>query len=88
VPHHGSENNVSKEFVEALDCKKYLFSSNGANYQHPTQSAVARVIQHAPQSELLFNYKSPYSEVWDDRLLKTMHKYTTSYGADDGISSF
>lgn len=86
IPHHGSENNVSKEFIEALDCKKYLFSSNGKNYKHPTQSAVARVIHASPQSELLFNYRSEFSGVWDSKPLKSLHKYTTSYGTEDGIS--
>ncbi|MGN8121395.1 ComEC/Rec2 family competence protein [Pseudomonas sp. 22082] len=86
VPHHGSENNVSKEFIEALDCKQYLFSSNGASYHHPAQQAVARVIHYGTQPELLFNYRSAYSEIWDDQFLKAIHKYSTTYGNDEGIS--
>ena len=85
LPHHGSENNVSKEFVESLDCKRYLFSSNGAVHHHPSRPAVARVIQYGGAPELIFNYRSPYSEVWDNSLLKMMYKYSTLYGADDGI---
>lgn len=86
VPHHGSENNISRAFVEAIDCKKYLFSTNGAVYGHPAQQAVARVIHYGDQPELFFNYKTSYSEVWDLRVLKAMYKYSATYGAEDGIS--
>lgn len=86
LPHHGSENNVSKEFVEALDCKQYLFCSNGSVHGHPAQSAVARVIHYGRQPELLFNYRSSHSEVWDSEALKVMYKYSARYGTEDGIS--
>lgn len=86
VPHHGSENSVSKEFVEALNCKRYLFSSNGAIYRHPAQPAVSRVIKYGAKPELLFNYRSAYTEIWNNELLKSMHNYSTSYGDSDGIT--
>lgn len=86
VPHHGSENNISKEFVEMLDCNKYLFSTNGAIYKHPAQQAVSRIIKHGIQPELLFNYRSVYSEIWDNNILKSMYNYSASFGDQDGIT--
>jgi hypothetical protein len=86
VPHHGSENNVSKEFVESLACRRYLFSSNGSLYQHPSKPAVARVIHYGSDVELVFNYRTPQSEVWDDPNLKLVHKYSAIYGDDDGVA--
>lgn len=86
VPHHGSENNISKEFVEALNCKRYLFSTNGSIYKHPAQPAVSRIVKFGTQPELLFNYRTVYSEIWDNHLLKHMHKYSTVYGDDNGIT--
>ena len=45
LPHHGSKANVSRPLLEALDCKVYLFSTNGAHFKHPDRQAVARVIK-------------------------------------------
>lgn len=86
VPHHGSENNISKEFIEALRCPKYLFCSNGAIHKHPSQPGVARVVQFSHQPALLFNYRSRYSEVWDNELLQFVHKYTATYGDENGVT--
>ncbi|WP_323969235.1 ComEC/Rec2 family competence protein [Aeromonas veronii] len=86
VPHHGSENNVSKEFVEALDCRRYLFSTNGSYYKHPAQPAVSRIVQFGIQPELLFNYRTAYSEIWDNDMLKHIYKYSTVYGDENGIT--
>ncbi len=84
VPHHGSERNLSKELVEAIDCERYLFSSNGAHFKHPSQSAVARVVHYGNKPELIFNYRTAFSEIWDNSALKFLYKYTTVYGGADG----
>lgn len=86
VPHHGSERNLSKAFVEAIDCERYLFSSNGAYFQHPSQPAVARVVHYGKEPELIFNYRTSFSEIWDNAALKSLYKYTTVYGDGDGAS--
>lgn len=83
VPHHGSENNVSEEFVRGLKCSRYLFSSNGARYKHPSRAAVARVIAFSQRPKLLFNYRTVFNEIWDDLTLMQVHGYVPSYG-DEG----
>jgi beta-lactamase superfamily II metal-dependent hydrolase len=35
IPHHGSERNLSKELLEAVDCPLYLISTSGAYFKHP-----------------------------------------------------
>lgn len=86
VPHHGSENSVSKEFVEALNCNRYLFSSNGAIYGHPAQPAVSRIIKYGAKPELLFNYKNANNEIWDNNILKSIYNYSTLYSDSNGIT--
>jgi hypothetical protein len=83
VPHHGSEKNVSKGFVEALDCPRYLFSSNGARYKHPSLAAVARVIAFGNKPKLLFNYRTEFNEIWDAKMLMQVHGYAPMYGDED-----
>ncbi len=86
LPHHGSRNNVSKAFIQALYCPKYLFSTNGARYKHPDKSAVARVIHHSDNPNLLFNYQSAYTQIWDNQLLQACDRYSVTYGNDAGIT--
>ncbi|MGV1045125.1 ComEC/Rec2 family competence protein [Limnohabitans sp.] len=86
VPHHGSEKNVSKDFVEALKCPRYLFSSNGARYKHPSRAAVARVIAFGNKPKLLFNYRTEFNEMWASEMLMQLHGYAPFYGdKDQGI---
>lgn len=86
LPHHGSENNVSVELIEALACPRYIFSSNGARFKHPSQPAVARVVLHGQNPELIFNYKSEFNEMWDTPLLQDTYPYTVSFGDEDGAT--
>jgi beta-lactamase superfamily II metal-dependent hydrolase len=84
LPHHGSKANVSKQFLQALDCKKWLFSTNGAYFGHPDRQAVARVIKWGgTQPELSFNYRTQYNDAWDSKPLRERYGYTVSYPASD-----
>ena len=42
VPHHGSQQNVTRGLVEAIDCPLWLFSSDGTTHKHPDAEAVAQ----------------------------------------------
>jgi beta-lactamase superfamily II metal-dependent hydrolase len=41
LPHHGSRNNVHKELIEAVDCERWLISSDGTRFKHPDAEAIA-----------------------------------------------
>lgn len=86
LPHHGSENNVSKELVAALRSPRYLFSSNGAKFKHPAPEAVARVIKYGSAPELLFNYRSEFNGHWDEAVMRMQYPYQATYGDDAGIT--
>lgn len=84
LPHHGSKANVSPSLLEALDCKKYLFSTNGAHFKHPDRQAVARVVKWGgAEPELSFNYRTKYNEDWDAKPLRERHGYTTVFPESD-----
>lgn len=86
LPHHGSANNVSIEFVESLACPLYVFSTSGARFKHPSRPAVARVVRHGNQPNLVFNYRSEFNEVWDNTFLQQDYPYTVEYGDDEGVT--
>jgi beta-lactamase superfamily II metal-dependent hydrolase len=72
VSHHGSKENTSPEMMEMLKCKRFLISTNGKVFNHPHQEAIARIIElNGPDTELIFNYKSPQNKVWETSTCKT-----------------
>jgi beta-lactamase superfamily II metal-dependent hydrolase len=84
LAHHGSRRNVTTGMLKLLDCKHYLFSTNGDKFKHPDREGVARVIQSAGKNaSLYFNYKTKFNDMWDDEKLTAKHKYKTIY-PDDG----
>ncbi len=89
LPHHGSQNNVSTALVEAVSCRHWLVSSNGAKHYHPDAAAVARVVKYGqPASPVLhFNEPSPYNSWWDNPAWREKHGYETAYGSkSDGLT--
>jgi len=84
LPHHGSKANVNRQFLQALDCRKWLFSTNSAYFRHPDRQTVARVIKWGgAQPELGFNYRTQYNDVWDGKPLREQYGYKVSYPASD-----
>ncbi|NIJ54592.1 MBL fold metallo-hydrolase [Dyadobacter arcticus] len=76
LSHHASAHNTSPELIEKFDCNKYLISTNGSNYHHPSAVTIARVIKRGGAGvELNFNYRSEDNEVWDSPTLKNKHSY-------------
>lgn len=85
VPHHGSRFNLSPALAAALDCKDYLFSSNGKATEHPHLESVARTILAAGQdSTLFFNYSTTFNDPWADDVLESQNGYAAVY-PDAGV---
>ncbi|HEY0545494.1 MAG TPA: MBL fold metallo-hydrolase [Pyrinomonadaceae bacterium] len=80
IPHHGSRGNLSNDLLAQLDCKHYLFSTNGNIFKHPDRESVARVIMHGGRKpKLLFNYRTGFNEMWDDMQLIREYGYAVKY---------
>ena len=86
VPHHGSGRNVTGELVRLLRPRHYLFSSDGGYYRHPHDAAVATVLENTPPgAQLVFNYASRYSLLWDDERVREEYQYDPHYpGSSEG----
>lgn len=79
VSHHGSERNTSKELLERISCPRYLVSTNGNYFKHPSSSAIARLVVHGGAKSLHFNYCSEFTKRWDDAKVKQAFRYATDY---------
>jgi nucleoside phosphorylase/beta-lactamase superfamily II metal-dependent hydrolase len=85
VSHGGSRNNTTRQLIEAVDCSRYWFSTDGRHFGHPSPEAVACILAYADRSvELGFNYRSEFTAWWDSASWKKRFKYETVYG-DNGV---
>ncbi len=87
VSHHGSQNNVSAELIQLLDCPRYLISTNGDHFYHPDRQAIARILKYGgDRKTLFFNYNNRLNEVWGAAALepvRTKYRCETSYPRPD-----
>ena len=83
VSHHGSQNNVSSELIQLLDCPRYLVSTNGDHFYHPDRQAMARILRYGGgQKTVYFNYNNRLNDVVGIRRARRdarEYGYTTVY---------
>lgn len=89
LPHHASKNNVSTDVVAAFPAKHYLFSTSGAQFKHPDEEAVARILvtPSTYTKQLHFNYDTDFNEEWKSNSHKNKWCYDATYGdTSDGLT--
>jgi beta-lactamase superfamily II metal-dependent hydrolase len=80
LSHHGSKNNTSKDQLDLLECRHFLFSTNGSKHEHPDPECVARVVSRKRVgTHLYFNYLSDFNKMWKPQSLQDEFKYTAHY---------
>ena len=68
LPHHGSRANVTLDLVEAMDARRYLVSTDGGNFAHPDDAALARIILASRRKPTIYcNYASTRTVPWVER---------------------
>jgi beta-lactamase superfamily II metal-dependent hydrolase len=55
VSHHGSQYNISSEFLSLLQSSRYIISTNGSRHGLPNKRAIARIIKET-DGQICFNY--------------------------------
>jgi len=58
LSHHGSIENISNRLLSLMKSKKYLISTSGKGYEHPSLITLAKVIMNHKEirKEIIFNY--------------------------------
>ncbi len=51
LPHHGSMGNVSSEWLQLVDCQRWLISTNGGMYGHPDVETAQLISQHCREEQ-------------------------------------
>ncbi|PRH88800.1 hypothetical protein C5L14_06170 [Labrys okinawensis] len=77
VSHHGSKANTSPAVLSLIDCTRFAFSTDGSHHGHPDAETIARILKHDPgrRKTLIFNFRQPSTEQWDDENLRTRWHY-------------
>ncbi len=80
MPHHGSRYNISREIVEAVECPRFLVSTDSSRFGHPDPEALARVIKFGGERpELIFNYRSEKTLAWKKPAWMKKYGYSVRY---------
>lgn len=84
VAHHGSKANTSDELMSLIDSPCFLFSSNGAQFGHPDEEAVERVIARSVcrPPTLNFNYLSAHNAAWQHQEVQDRLGYRAVFNTD------
>lgn len=84
LPHHGSKNNVSKNLISAFPAEHFLVSTNGQQFNHPDEEAIARILteQKGAEKTIHFNVPSDFNEVWKSKSYKATWNYLAKYGTE------
>ncbi len=77
VSHHGSRANTSPSFLKIIDCTRFAFSTDGSRHGHPHAETIARILKTDPKRKktLIFNFRQPSTDQWDDADLKKRWNY-------------
>lgn len=87
VAHHGSRNNLPVALLQRLACGRYLVSTNGSQFKHPSRPAIARILKYGGDAKtIVFNYRTEFTEVWDEPTLREEYGYDVVYGEDGSVT--
>jgi hypothetical protein len=68
LPHHASDGNVTSDLISVMDARRYLVSTNGDNFAHPDDAAMARIIVSSKRPPTIYcNFATARTTPWVDR---------------------
>jgi Metallo-beta-lactamase superfamily len=67
LAHHGSNANLSTAMLALIDSQRFLISTNGDNFDHPDDAAIAKVIATSGGRVTFFcNYRTARTAPWEE----------------------
>jgi beta-lactamase superfamily II metal-dependent hydrolase len=86
LPHHGSKRNVTREWLDLVDCRNFLVSTDGSRFGHPDPQAIARIVTTKQKQgiQLHFNAASKSALCWRSDSLQLQYGYRTVYPVSEG----
>ena len=75
LPHHGSNGNISKDFINIFKAKEYIFSTNSEKFNHPDMDVIANLIIEKMPKIFVFNYPVKKIQIIDREDWKSHYNY-------------
>lgn len=69
VSHHGSKGNTNSELLSLIRCDQFIISTDGSRHGLPNKITLARIMDLAPKSKILFNYSGLKNHIFSDEEL-------------------
>lgn len=85
LPHHGSNCNITKDFIKLINSKEYIISTNSDKYGHPDLDVLANLIIKKYEKTFVFNYKIDQTLFVENITWKKKYKYNVVIGNGDKI---
>jgi len=85
LPHHGSNCNITKDFINLTNAKEYIISTNSGRHGHPDLDVIANLITKKNKKTFIFNYKVKQATLVDKEKWKTKYKYEVIVGNGNEI---
>ena len=83
LSHHGSQGNITSELFACVQARHHVVSTNGANFGHPEDTAIARAILHGGRDQTMwFNHGNERNRRWSAGPLQARYGYLTRYPAE------
>lgn len=75
IPHHGSKNNIDRNFLESVQCKNYIISTDGSGRsRHPDLETIAFIAERQ-QTNIYINYKLNEFSIDNDLIDELKKRY-------------
>ncbi|HAS6052353.1 ComEC/Rec2 family competence protein [Vibrio vulnificus] len=72
LSHHGSKNNINVDFLQRINCNKFLISTNGKKFKHPDLETIAIISKNFPHAEIIINERIEH--ITED-FVKSVYEY-------------
>lgn len=70
LPHHGAKNSINQEFFNIVKCSKYIISTNGCKFNHPSKEIIAKIVKENIEKEITFYFNYDRKIFTEDDLKK------------------
>lgn len=85
LPHHGSDANISNDFIDLFEFKNIFISTNSERYSHPSINVLANLAIKNNKIKFIFNYPIEKAEFINKDEWKEKYNYSTLIGDGNSI---
>lgn len=67
VSHHGSKYNTTNALLDLICSRRFVILTNGDIHKHPDKESLAKIVNHNPDTCLMFNYELDFDRLFSEQ---------------------